>query len=646
MALSGNFTGTTANKYIVPKIIWTATQSISGNYSDVVAELRYSRTNNDKTYGEWYGSITINGTKIPSTQVDNDGYIRIEITKDSNTLAMKTPAVRVPHNSDGSKSITISAAGKIAGTSLSSTTISKTVTLDTIPRKAAITAAPDFTDEQNPKITYNNSAGNAVSSLKACISLDGSKDDIEYRDISKTGNSYTFNLTTAERNVLRNATTTANSREIRFYIQTEIAGETYRSSVAKTLTIVNAKPTINPTVKDIGSASILLTGDADNKVIKDYNNMSVSIGATALKGATIKSQKVENGSKSFTAASGNLRNVSSGSFKFTVVDSRGNTTTKTVSKTLINYVKLTCNLSAAAPTTDGVLSFSVSGNYFNGSFGAVANTLTVQYRLKENDGSYSAWTALTPTITNNTYRVSSSVSGLDYRSTYIIQARALDKIYNDDTENAILSAERKLKTTPVFDWGENDFNFNVPVRMENGTPLQGKGTDGNVNMIYTTTGTNNIQIGGGAYPPKNIFINTENNEGSVSINGKAYGVNRVLWQGSYYMTEGQTAELSEPVSEQTAGIVLVFSRYDISNSDALNEHFSCHFVPKQLVALQAGKGSVFTMNTVSYSYSGSKYLYIDDTAIRGNTNNDATGTGENGITFNNNRFVLRYVIGV
>lgn len=595
MALSGSFTGTTANDKIIPTIIWSATQSVSGNYSDVVAELRYSRTDNLDSYGYWTGSITINGTKIPLTtyeeeigeSVDNSRHITI--TKNSNTLAMKTPAVRVPHNSDGSKSITISAAGKISGTTLSSTTISKTITLDTIPRKATITAAPDFNDEQNPTITYNNSAGTVVDTLQACISLDGDI-DIAYRDISKTGSSYTFNLTTAERNVLRNGTTTANSREIKFYIKTVIGENTYYSSLAKTLTIINANPTINPTIKDTGTASTVLTGDGNNKLIKEHNFMSITIGAAALKGATIKSQKVECGSQSFTTATGSLTNVSSGSFKFTVVDSRGNTTTKTVNKTMIDYVKLTCNLSASAPTTDGVLSFSVNGNYFNGSFGAVSNTLTVQYRLKTNDGAYTDWAALTPTITNNTYKVSSSISGLDYRSTYTIQARAIDKIYANT-----LSAEKKLKTTPVFDWGENDFNFNVPV----------------------------------------VF-----NAGS-----KMY--NNTLWSGAVYMNASQTITLPKAISEQNSGIVLVFSNYDTSTGTGIANDYDWHsyFVPKGLVAAKEDTGHCFNMMSQSFGDIASKYIYISDTQLRGHDNNTTSGT-RNGITYNNAKYVLRFIYGV
>ena len=48
----------------------------------------------------------------------------------------------------------------------------------------------------------------------------------------------------------------------------------------------------------------------------------------------------------------------------------------------------------------------------------------------------------------------------------------------------------------------------------------------------------------------------------------------------------------------------------------------------------------------TFSAMASKYLYINDTSIVGNDNNNKTGTGASGIVYANNGFVLRYVIGV
>nr|DAW19711.1 MAG TPA: baseplate wedge protein [Caudoviricetes sp.] len=127
MALSGAFTGTTGNQYIFPTIKWSAVQSIDGNYSDVTVTLYYSRSNSGyTTSGTWSGGITIDGQWTPGSRY-------IEVSYQSETLAMSA-TVRVYHDADGSRNVTISATGYISGTSLTSTDISQTMTLDTIPR--------------------------------------------------------------------------------------------------------------------------------------------------------------------------------------------------------------------------------------------------------------------------------------------------------------------------------------------------------------------------------------------------------------------------------------------------------------------------------------------------------------------------------
>lgn len=121
------------------------------------------------------------------------------------------------------------------------------------------------------------------------------------------------------------------------------------------------------------------------------------------------------------------------------------------------------------------------------------------------------------------------------------------------------------------------------------------------------------------------------------------GGGKILWEGAMYMTAGHKITLTEPVSKQPSGIVLVFSRYD--NGVASEHNYNSFFVHRAFVAAKPGVGSAFRMNTVNFSMVATKYLYINDTTIAGNDSNDDTGTG-NGVTFNNAAYVLRYVIGV
>lgn len=120
---------------------------------------------------------------------------------------------------------------------------------------------------------------------------------------------------------------------------------------------------------------------------------------------------------------------------------------------------------------------------------------------------------------------------------------------------------------------------------------------------------------------------------------------KVLWSGGLYMTAAQVATLSESVSKQPTGIQLVFSRY--SDGKSQNYHFQSFFVSKYEVTEHAGCGRTFLLSSDgSFSLFASKYLYINDTNITGNDVNKASGTGACGITYTNNAYVLRYVIGV
>lgn len=133
----GTINGSTGNEFIDAKIEWTSVTNTAANTSEVTASLYYLRLNNYTTYGEGSFSITINGEKIVKTN-------NITITDDGWVKAMEA-TVTVNHDSDGTKTIAISAAGSIPGTTLSSTSVTGTATLDTIPRASAITSAGNIT---------------------------------------------------------------------------------------------------------------------------------------------------------------------------------------------------------------------------------------------------------------------------------------------------------------------------------------------------------------------------------------------------------------------------------------------------------------------------------------------------------------------
>ena len=391
-------------------------------------------------------SVVINGVEVYS------GGTYSNIT-DYQDRTFASAAMKIAHNPDGSKSFTVSGFSGWIYESGNTYASSQTFTLPTIPRASSV------------------SCSTADIGSNATIS------------ISRASSSFTHTLTYSFGSLSGTIATKTSSTSVSWTIPTTfyaqipndksgtgtITCDTYNGSTligskptsfTATVNESASKPTLNPTVSDSNSTTTALTGDS-SKFIKYYSNASVATGAQARNSATLKSQKITCGAKSISSASGTINSVESGSFTFSATDSRGYPTTQTVNKTLIDYIKLTCSLNAGAPTTDGVATLKISGNYWNGTFGAVANTLTVQYRYKTQGGSYGSWTTVSATKSSNTYNATATISGLDYRTTYVFQARAVDKLATVNTD------EQARRTTPIFDWSKDDFNVNGTLKVNN-----------------------------------------------------------------------------------------------------------------------------------------------------------------------------------
>ena len=398
MATSSNFN--TDNQYIKYRIIVTENSySIANNTSNVTVKVQVWRTNQGyETYGTGTCYVNIDGTNYSQSITSSQKF-----TYNSYTQVF-SKSVTINHNTDGTKALYVSS--YISHSRFTSTSQGFTVNLTNIPRSATITNAPNFTDIQNPTITYSNPAGNSVTRLQACISLTGVTDDIIYRDIPINGTSYTFNLTEAERNVLRQATTTSNSRTVYFYVATFIGSNIFRDNVAKTLTIVNANPTFNVAYLDTNSITTNITNN-NQQIIQNNSSLRINLtNITALKYATLTSASINvNGvtttqsisSSSLTFNVGVLNVSQNLTIPITVSDSRGNKTTQN----LIVQV-----LSWSLPSA--IIQLQRESNFYDNTYLNVnanyssldsKNTITIQYQIKKTtDTNYGSLT----TIQNNT----------------------------------------------------------------------------------------------------------------------------------------------------------------------------------------------------------------------------------------------------
>lgn len=246
------------------------TQDIVSNKSDI--SWRLSSIGGDNNYySTGPTTVVINGEQV---------YYKKRVSWDAKTFpaakGSTSGTISVAHNSDGSKSISVSMTTDISDGKVDS--YSGTWELDSIPRQATITAAPDFTDCDNPTITYSNPAGTAVSALEACISLTGEDADIAYRAISKSGSSYTFPLTEEERNVLRD-NTPGPDRTVWFIIRTKIGSSNYWSSLQKKLSIEESDATKPMVSMDISVNNGSLPSIFDGLYIQGKSKVNVSLSA-------------------------------------------------------------------------------------------------------------------------------------------------------------------------------------------------------------------------------------------------------------------------------------------------------------------------------------------------------------------------------
>ena len=423
-------------------------------------------------------TVTINGTNYTGNIMSYNGTSTVTVRSGTNTIT---------HNNDGSKSISYSFSVSSIDKSYlpGSASASGTMPLTKISRAATITSFVDFNDEGNPVIKYTNPGGYSINAR-----LEFAGTNIHRENISNTG-TYTFSLTDAERKLLRQKCT-GKSMTVRGVIGTKIGStsETHWSWLDKTMTIVNDAPTLAPTVVDTLAGSKALTND-QNKMIKYYNSMYATINATAKKEATIVSKKVVNAGVTKTA-DGSFTNTANNVFEFSATDSRGNTVTKTVTVPMVNYIPLSRNLDGritlnTADSTKANIEFTVSGNYFNGSFGATSNNLIITYNLKDASGTVIDTQSVTnPSgISNGTYSYTKAIEqDLDYQGSYTLDVWIADKVNPSPTK-----LTKVFKATPVFDWGKNDFKFNVPVAIEgdlvvNGSILRAGGEESCPSIDY------------------------------------------------------------------------------------------------------------------------------------------------------------------
>lgn len=415
MALKGSFTGSTNNENIQPTIEWSAVQNVAGNYSDVTVTLKYSRLNTGyTTSGTWSGSISINGSS-------ESGSKYLEISYQSGTVAM-TAKRRVSQNADGSKSVTISASGGIPGTSFSSTSISQTVTLDTIPRASGL-SCPTVTLGQTVTLTVDRKS----ASFWHAISYQLGKESgticsyfVNAEMRTKTSIPWTPAVSLSEE--IPNAAKGTGTLTIITYDGNVEIG---RKSVPFTAVVPSD---IVPTAEL--SVTVNRGGAPwDGVAVKGYGTITYAITAQGAQGSTIKSYRFSCGGQEGSSASGTTGALSqAGIFTptATVTDSRGRTAAVTAAEITVEDYSYPSLQTANAYRCDSEGTANRRGSYVKVEMAANCasvggrNQATTRYRSRQVGGSWSGYTTATEAV----------VPGFLATHTYEVELSAVDTVGN------------------------------------------------------------------------------------------------------------------------------------------------------------------------------------------------------------------------
>ena len=137
---------------------------------------------------------------------------------------------------------------------------------------------------------------------------------------------------------------------------------------------------------------------------------------------------------------------------------------------------------------------------------------------------------MSATKSGNTYEATTTITGLDYKSTYVFQAYASDSLMT------VYSADQQAKGTPVFHWDADDFCFEVPVNINGSLTINGElnvseGFDSDLDMNTITPSSGTSTLEGNLWTNGDIDVTGDIRLGSSE--GDPYNIEGVSMMGIY-----------------------------------------------------------------------------------------------------------------
>lgn len=436
-----NFNGTNGNQFFLD-LYQDNSQSVEGNAS-AVRYYAYVGSSGNYSGGGTSSPVYINGQHIGSFS---------NISAHSNTLIGYLDVI-VPHNAEGKATASYTASADTSWI-LGDANISGSFTLPTIPRADSIIGPTSGTIGKQVTIITTNNSSTFTHTLRYKFGT------LQGTIVSGAGNSYTWTIPKDFYTQIPNAKSGVGALWCDTYSGGTLVGSTFISFTAYA-DEADAKPTVSFSyTTDIITQSI--TGYVDG-VIKGVTDINYTITGTAKYSSTISKYYLSKNSSLLqeTNSKGTITDADSDTYYVAVKDSRGYTSNiSTINfEHYVDYIPLSVtNISVTRENElSGKAYLSLTGNYFNGSFGATNNTLTVQLRYKEKGTS--VWKTTSDiteeaVILNNTFSITDLLIGENFSTdvSYDIEVIVKDKV----NTTGITYSKTLAEGTPTFRIRKND----------------------------------------------------------------------------------------------------------------------------------------------------------------------------------------------
>ena len=551
-------------------------QSVSNNTSNVTVKVHIKRTNTGYTT---YGNGTIY-CKIDGTTYSASISTSQKITSTPITLFTKT--LTISHNSDGTKSLAVSA--WISHSQFSSNEQSYTQKLTTIPRTSSFTLSASSLDA-GKTLTININRASSSFVHHVFYSFGSYRETISLN--ATTSASYTIPL--EHLNAIPNATSGTGTISVDTYINNSYVGSTSKNFT------VNVPSNVIPTLSSLTSQVVDNGADVSYGYVKGKSKAKLTInGAAGKYGSTIKSYSISGGGFSSSDPSfttGGLTSAGNITFTATVTDSRGRKSDeKTVTISVLDYNNPTidkfsvirCDSSGVANEDGTYLKVYAKYSYTN-----LNNLNKLSSKIEYKKSSSSNWIDAGPIqsganliIGNNTIATDSAYSIALTISDSLV---GVEKVVDVPTAFVTLDFRKGGKGIAIGKMSERDNLFEVAMNTNiigkltvNGKVVNSEAEKVDWNKVPSINVNGNIGLTG--------YIQLPNNGGSW-LNGATNGNIRGSKQstGSYHPIISQTTSSNHKISLGGLGDNFGFHLYNANRTEnGIDKYFRFNLANKQV----------------------------------------------------------------